>query len=174
MHTISTLVSLLVPADLILTFSESCKIPSSPYFLTKNWYIVTSLNPMPSVFCLQANMYVEAQWWLNLRFNPAITSQKDHLRQFNSGFTKRLCIHQDLRTRKATYQFTGEYFNLKVLGIYLLTTRTEISNNLQTFLEGYFSVQKKQGRWNKVFISSKATFMKVETLKLSQLNNKFP
>lgn len=61
MHTISTLVSYLVPADLILTSPESGKISStsSPYFLPKNWYIVTSLNPVPSVFCLQANMYVD-------------------------------------------------------------------------------------------------------------------
>lgn len=128
---------------------------------------------MPSVFCLQANMYTDTNQWLNLHFNPPITSQKDHLRQFSSGFTKTLSINQDLRTRKATYQFTGEHLNLKALGMYLLTTRTEISNNLQTFLEGYFSVQKKQGRWNKVLISRKAMFMKAETLKLSQLNKKF-
>ena len=110
MHAISTLVSHLVSAD-ILTSPESCKIPStsSPYFLTKNWHIVTSLNPVPSVFFLQANMYVDTHWWLNLCFDPPITSPKDHLRQFNSGFTKRLSINQDLRTRKATYQLTGVF-----------------------------------------------------------------
>lgn len=64
MHTTSTLVSHLVPADLILTPPESCKILStpSPCFLTKNRYIVTPLNPVPSVFCLQANMYVDTHW----------------------------------------------------------------------------------------------------------------
>lgn len=60
-----------------------------------------------------------------------------------------------------------------MLGIYLLTIRKEISNNLQTFLEGYSNVQKKQDRLNKVSVSRKATFMKGETLKLSKLNNKF-
>jgi len=57
-HTISTLVSHLVPADLILTPLESCKTVSSPYLLTQNWYIVTSLNCVFSVFGLQADMYV--------------------------------------------------------------------------------------------------------------------
>lgn len=119
MHAISALVSHLVPSDLILTSPESCKISatSGPYFLAKNWCIVTSLNPMPSVFCLQANMYIDTHQWLNLHFSPPITSEKDDLRQFNSGFTKRLSINEDLRTRKATYQFPGECLNLRVLGI---------------------------------------------------------
>lgn len=146
-HTISTLVSHLVPNDLSSTPSpESCETPptSSSYFLSKNWCIITTLNPVPSVFCLQADMYVDAHRWLNLHFNPPITPQNDHLRQFNSGFTKRLSINQDLRTRKATYQFTGECLNLQVLGIDLLASGTERSNNLQTFLEGYFSVQKSR------------------------------
>lgn len=175
MHAISALVSHLVPSDLILTSPESCKISatSGPYFLAKNWCIVTSLNPMPSVFCLQANMYIDTHQWLNLHFSPPITSEKDDLRQFNSGFTKRLSINEDLRTRKATYQFPGEWVSEPESTRYrvLLTTRAEISGNLWTFLEGYLHVQKKQGRRNKVFLSMKVMLMKVETLKLS--NNKY-
>lgn len=56
-------------------------------------------------------------------------------------------------------------------------TRPESSDRLLVMLqsqEGYFLVLGKHSRYNKVFTSRKATFMKVETSQLSQLDSKFP